>query len=100
MSNALYIILNVVYPTSRDMDNVGFTNRYISASANTQAQILRSGALWRNMGSRIQPSRTISRSSKNAEINSNARLVHEVSFIQERKPPLNVQSDSILAKLF
>ena len=28
------------------------------------------------------------------------RLVHEVSFIQERKPPLNVQSDSILAKLF
>ena len=27
-------------------------------------------------------------------------LVHEIPFIQERNPPLNVQSDSILAKLF
>ena len=97
MSNALYIILNVVYATSRDMDNVGFTNRYISASANTQAQIRRSGASWRNMGSRIQPSRTISRSSKNAEINSNA-LSTRCHLYKNAKSPLNVQSDSILAK--
>lgn len=43
----------------------------ISASANTKAQILWSGDTWRNMGSRIQDSRTISHSSKNEEIDSN-----------------------------
>ena len=99
MSNALYIILNVVYATSRDMDNVGFTNRYISASANTQAQILRSGASWRNMGVE-NPTLTDNFSVLKKCRNKFERLVHEVSFIQERKPPLNVQSDSILAKLF
>ena len=94
MSNALYIILNVVYVISRDTDYVGFTNRHISACEHTSSNA--------SIGSHMEEHGV-----ENPTLTDNfsvlkkcSRFVHETPFIQERKPPLNVQSDSILAKLF
>ena len=94
MSNALYIVLNVVYVISRDMDYVGFTNRHISAYEHPSSNS--------SIGSHMEEHGV-----ENPTLTDNfsflkkcSRLVHEMSFIRERKPPLNVQSDSILAKFF